>query len=936
MDDYCRHMSVYFRPWTLRPEDASRHCPLLSNLDGGTGWSSAWHKYLHGNILNEHCRNTISNFQEVFSTRQAVDADNASSATDSCHLVLEGDELSTALQTKRRSADSSAVASSFSFVESAWGQASGAHGGVQQAFSSMPDDLGVALAAARSCQKEVLGGAPKTTVGDATGASIQVSQSQYNISAVVSKWLNDMTMGTGDGLKCRNSEQKEVVSMIASRVLEEHNDTVAGCVGRSKPISALITGGPGVGKSFVVKAARSLFDALGYNNGVDYAFTALQAVVASQLDGQTLHSLFGINLYGQVTTVQSKLEKIANRLSNTRWIIIDEISQVTCELLAECEQQARALVQEAETYRCCWGSAVVRAWAGINVLYVGDFLQLPPPGNGMFLSAIPDNAMLRLHPKKATVTHGLGLLWENESMKVIELTEQIRCTDPWWNSVLQEFRIGKLSQDSHAFLHGKPTSTPGSWNNVDSTCACNNPRCIGLVSHAWGHIKRNECSECCNERKRRFRVIKPKDARLTETKYKDAITVVANNDLKYEICKARASEFARSTGQRVTWAPAQDTARADALTHDKDLRAKKVRWLQYHSRKCEGLWGMLPLVVGMRVALTDHLDRSEKCLLKGTSGTLLGWELNPCEPPHPDTGDVCLRYPVQCIIVQFGGCVWKLPGMTAVGTYPIKKSTKSWHLNGDRKLPVSRTQVPVGPDYARTAYSTQGLTLDATIVDLCFDNNTDPITAYVALSRVRSASDILIMQAFPIEVFQQGVPIGPKLLLKKLRGESIEAEVAEHLQKQREMIEFERIQKLQDERTRAEAKHCAKKAQASKAMKNLRQDGEHTAKVNKKRRKTEAQWEAKRLLQQQAKERKEEERLARKEERLQAKKARVEETLASKEEERLERLQAKKARVEETLASTQERRRLQWREAAKKFRNKKRARDAEGAAPGVP
>ena len=96
-------------------------------------------------------------------------------------------------------------------------------------------------------------------------------------------------------------------------------------------------------------------------------------------------------------------------------------------------------------------------------------------------------------------------------------------------------------------------------------------------------------------------------------------------------------------------------------------------------------------------------------------------------------------------------------------------------------LRVSRLQLPVGPDYAITAYSSQGLTLDSAIVDLCFDERTDTATAYVALSRVRTRNDILIMQSFSLHLFQKGIPIGPKLLLKKLRGEDIADDIAEHL-----------------------------------------------------------------------------------------------------------------------------------------------------------
>ena len=78
----------------------------------------------------------------------------------------------------------------------------------------------------------------------------------------------------------------------------------------------------------------------------------------------------------------------------------------------------------------------------------------------------------------------------------------------------------------------------------------------------------------------------------------------------------------------------------------------------------------------------------------------------------------------------------------------------------EKTLKVKRTQQPVAPDYACTAYNSQGMTLPAAIVDLCFDENMDPATAYVSLSRVKVADDILIMQAFNLKPFTQGSPLG--------------------------------------------------------------------------------------------------------------------------------------------------------------------------------
>ena len=71
---------------------------------------------------------------------------------------------------------------------------------------------------------------------------------------------------------------------------------------------------------------------------------------------------------------------------------------------------------------------------------------------------------------------------------------------------------------------------------------------------------------------------------------------------------------------------------------------------------------------------------------------------------------------------------------------------------------MRRTQFQIAPDYARTAYSTQGLTLGKTLVDLNFDDQINIITAYVALSRVKRSEEIIILQKFKLETFQTGDP----------------------------------------------------------------------------------------------------------------------------------------------------------------------------------
>ena len=147
---------------------------------------------------------------------------------------------------------------------------------------------------------------------------------------------------------------------------------------------------------------------------------------------------------------------------------------------------------------------------------------------------------------------------------------------------------------------------------------------------------------------------------------------------------------------------------------------------------------MLPLAVGMRVVLADHLDRAEdKLLLRGSAGRIHSWvwKENDLRP--------------TCVYVKFDGATWQLDGAPEPGLYPVYPARKVWKLDAKRKKPVlkiARTQLPLAPAYAITAHGSQGKTLPAALVDFNVDKRTDVTFGTVAASRVRSREDVLILR----------------------------------------------------------------------------------------------------------------------------------------------------------------------------------------------
>ena len=95
----------------------------------------------------------------------------------------------------------------------------------------------------------------------------------------------------------------------------------------------------------------------------------------------------------------------------------------------------------------------------MNLVMTGDWWQLNPPGGVAVMS----------NPVKHQTNHIMASFWyaKNNSfalqewkpgVRVMELSKNIRSGhDLWWNDVLEECRVGRLSEQNFCYLHGFPT-----------------------------------------------------------------------------------------------------------------------------------------------------------------------------------------------------------------------------------------------------------------------------------------------------------------------------------------------------------------------------------------------------------------------------------------------------------------------------------------------
>ena len=155
------------------------------------------------------------------------------------------------------------------------------------------------------------------------------------------KWLCGLNPDSNDRRKRCNREQKGAIKRVVDQILVD--DLWQADIRRKKPdqFIRLMHGGPGTGKSHVIKLLKEeLFEKeCGWISGLDFQIGAFQAVNAESIDGDTLHHALGLQPFESTkkkgrSAGKQKLLDAARRVAQWRWSIIDEISMVSANFLA--------------------------------------------------------------------------------------------------------------------------------------------------------------------------------------------------------------------------------------------------------------------------------------------------------------------------------------------------------------------------------------------------------------------------------------------------------------------------------------------------------------------------------------------------------------------------------------------------------------------------
>lgn len=206
-----------------------------------------------------------------------------------------------------------------------------------------------------------------------------------------------------------------------------------------------LTGRAGTGKStllrYIAESAR--------DNCVVVAPTGIAALNAK---GQTIHSFFRLpfqiippgdpQLLRCIKLLPSSTKQTIRHL---KLLIIDEMSMVRCDTLDAIDFILRK-VRRKES----------KPFGGVQILMVGDLLQLPPVIKG------EDGAILKLIYGNRSFRFYNASVFEQISLEVIELETVFRQTDTQFIYLLDQIRLGKITDHELAKLNERVTTKPSS------------------------------------------------------------------------------------------------------------------------------------------------------------------------------------------------------------------------------------------------------------------------------------------------------------------------------------------------------------------------------------------------------------------------------------------------------------------------------------------
>ena len=516
-----------------------------------------------------------------------------------------------------------------------------------------------------------------------------------------------------------NTEQERAFRIVANHAIESNGEHLKMYLG----------GMAGTGKSQVIKALIHFFAKR--NESYRFMCMAPTGAAAALIGGSTYHSVLGLRQQGgsgQGNTIAS-LVQIRSRLQNVEYIFMDEISMLDCHsLYTICAKMAAALRNDGVPF------------GGINMIFAGDFAQLPPPTKASPLYSHKVGRVIHTTHKHVTQEASIGKALWHQFTTVVILRENMR----------------------------QRSQTPGD----------------AKLRKALENLRYKSCTpEDIDLLYTRVAGRGPNKPKLNQHRFRNISVITALNSYRDGINELGVERFATEEKQNLI-----TFYSVDKLCPSKEEKQFAKKKLVNPPRATnvvnpdlqDALWslqpnlskhhpGMLPLCVGMPVMI-KHNVATECCVTNGAEAMVVDWIAKPLGDDKESLEMLFVKLTSPPHTIQLEG----LPE-NVVPIPPLSKETECLMPNG-LLLNINRTQIPVVPNFAMTDFGSQGRTRPNNVVDL--QNCRSHQSIYTCLSRGSTLEGTIIVQPFDRKKLVGGI-------VGSLRQEFRELELLDEITKHR-------------------------------------------------------------------------------------------------------------------------------------------------------
>jgi hypothetical protein len=174
-----------------------------------------------------------------------------------------------------------------------------------------------------------------------------------------------------------NKEQERAFRIVANHAVSP----------QSEQLKMYLGGMGGTGKSQVIKSLKKFFEQ--QNEPHRFVMLGPTGTSSALLGGSTYHSFLGIHV-NDGRNEHTTIAQVKSKLEGVDYIFIDEVSMLSCHDLYKISAQLAKALNMSEI-----------PFGGINIIFAGDFAQLPPVGGTALYNQLQVDSSIKLYQQEA-------------------------------------------------------------------------------------------------------------------------------------------------------------------------------------------------------------------------------------------------------------------------------------------------------------------------------------------------------------------------------------------------------------------------------------------------------------------------------------------------------------------------------------------------------